>query len=211
VLSPTASNADGTGPESSEVQVFVPTSPPPVGPPSNLTATVSGSTISFSWDPPLRGVPTGYVLWAGATPSVNPPLVTVPLGTAASFVANDVAAGTYYVFVQARNASSASGASNVVAVTVAGQPPPGAPTLSAPIVSGSTVSLSWTAGTGGAPTSYTLAVSATPGGAALVTVPLTGTSVLFANVPPGTYYLRLTATNAAGTSGPSAVVTLVVP
>jgi hypothetical protein len=34
---------------------------------------------------------------------------------------------------------------------------------------------------------------------------------LFANVPPGTYYLRLTATNAAGTSGPSAVVTLVVP
>ncbi len=211
VLSLTASNAVGTGPESTEVLVSVPAAPQPVGPPSNLGATVAGSTITFSWDPPLRGVATSYVLWAGATPSVNPPLATVPLGNVTSVVANDVPAGTYYVFVQARNAFSASGASNVVAVTVAGQPPPGAPTLNAPIVSGSTVSLSWTPGTGGAPTSYTLAVSATPGGAALVTVPLTGTSVAFPNVPLGTYYLRLTATNDAGTSGPSAVVTLVVP
>lgn len=211
VLSLTASNAHGTGPESSEVHVFVPTWPRPVGAPSNLTATVSGATITFSWDPPLRGVATSYVLWAGVTPNVNPPLVTVPLGNATSFVANDVPPGTYYVFVQARDASSASGASNVVAVTVAGQSPPGAPTLNAPVVSGSTVSLSWTPGTGGAPTSYALEVSATPGGAALVTVPLAGTSAAFPNVPRGTYDLRLTATNHAGTSGPSAVVTLVVP
>lgn len=211
VLSLTASNADGTGPESNEVNVFVPAPLRPIGPPSNLTATVAGSTISFAWSPPSSGVATSYVLWAGATPSVNPPLVTVPLGTATSFVASGVPAGTYYVFVQARNASSVSGASNVVAVTVAGQSPPGAPALNTPVVSGSTVSLSWTPGSGGTPTSYLLAASASPGGAPIVTVPLTGTSASFANVPSGTYYLRLTATNGAGTSPPSTALTLVVP
>jgi hypothetical protein len=59
--------------------------------------------------------------------------------------------------------------------------------------------------------SYTLTASVTPGGAAIATVPLTGTTVAFAGVPSGTYYLHLTASNAAGTSAPSNQVTLVVP
>ena len=40
---------------------------------------------------------------------------------------------------------------------------------------------------------------------------MTGTSASFANVPSGTYYVHLTASNAAGTSPSSAEVTIVVP
>ena len=47
--------------------------------------------------------------------------------------------------------------------------------------------------------------------ALVATVPLGGTSVSFGGVPPGTYFLRMTATNAVGTSPLSNQVTLVVP
>ena len=89
--------------------------------------------------------------------------------------------------------------------------PPGPPTLHAPSVSGTTVSVSWTAGSGVAPTSYVLSAAVTPGGATVASVPLSGASVTIPGVPRGTYYLRLTAVNAAGASAPSNQVTLVVP
>ena len=175
-------------------------------------ATVSGSTVSFTWNPPTTGSPvTAYVLWAGLTPSVSPPLTTVPLGTGTSYAVSGVPPGTYYVFVQARSGSSASAASNVVTVTVAGAEAPGAPTLHPPTVSGSTVTLSWSAGSGGTPTGYLLTASVTSGGTPIATVPLSGATVSFAGVPSGTYYLRLTASNSAGMSSPSAQVVLTVP
>ncbi len=212
VVSVTASNDEGTGPESTAVTVTAPQAVVPLGPPVGLLSNVSGATVSFSWNPPSRGGPvTSYVLWAGLTPSVSPPLVTIPVGAATSYVVTDVPPGTYYVFVQARNAWSVSAASNVVTVHVAGERPPEAPTLNAPTVTGSTVTVSWSAGPGGTATTYTLTASLTPGGPAIATVPLTGTSASFTNVPSGHYYVRLTATNSAGTSPPSAQVTVVVP
>ena len=184
----------------------------PPRPPSNLTASVAGSTVTFSWSPSSNGgAVTDYLLWAGLTPSVSPPLVTVPVGLSTSYVATGVPPGTYYVFVQARSASSASSAGNVVTITVAASGAPGAPSLNAPIVSGNTVTLSWNPGSGDTPTEYILTARTSPGGAPLVTVPLTGTSASFGAVPSGTYYLRLTATNAAGMSPPSTDVTVVVP
>ncbi|MBP7777582.1 MAG: hypothetical protein KA371_10670 [Acidobacteria bacterium] len=87
---------------------------------------------------------------------------------------------------------------------------PGAPTLNPPMVSGSTVGLSWTPGTGSAPTSYVLTAFAS-GGAVLATVPLTGTSASFSGVPSGSYLLQLVAVNVLGSSPPSSPVPLVVP
>ena len=100
---------------------------------------------------------------------------------------------------------------NEVTLVVGATAPPGAPTLNTPTVSGNNVGLSWTPGGGGAPTSYTLLVSATSGGAPFLSVPLTGTSIGFGGVPSGTYFLRLVATNGLGSSAPSNQVTLVVP
>lgn len=212
VLTVRAANASGTGPESAAVTVTVPQAATPPGPPSALAANVSGTTATFTWNPPSSGGAVGnYVLLAGLTPAFSVPYTSVPLGAATSFAVAGVPVGTYYVRVLAQNTGGTSPPSNEVALTVAGLTAPGAPTLNVPMVSGSTVSLSWTAGSGGAPAGYTLAASATPGGAPIVTVPLGGTSVSFAGVPSGTYYLRLTASNAAGASPPSAEVTLTVP
>jgi hypothetical protein len=211
VLSMTASNADGTGPESAPLTVTVPQALQPIGSPSDLRATVAGSTVSFSWSPPSTGGPaTGYVLWAGLTPSVSPPLATIPLSIGTSYVVTGVPPGTYYVFVQARNTFSASAASNVVTVSVAGATPPGAPTLLPPTVNGSTVTLSWNPGPGGVPTGFTLFARSSPTSPPLVTVPLTGSSTSFTNVPVGTYYLELTASNAGGTSPASPAVVVAV-
>lgn len=212
VLSVRAANGSGTGPESTGVTVTIPQTAPPPGPPSNLAATVSGATVSFGWTPPASGGAVGaYVLVAGLAPGFVVPFAAVPLGATPGFAVPGVPPGTYYVRVLAQNAGGTSAPSNEVAFTVAGLTPPGAPTLNAPMVSGSTVSLSWGPGSGDAPTGYTLTASLAPGSAPIVTVPFTSTGASFPGVPSGTYYLRLTASNAAGTSAPSAEVAVVVP
>ena len=153
----------GTGPESTSVRVQIPQAAVPPSPPSGLTASVSGSTVMFNWSPSRGGV-TSYLLVAGLTPAFSVPYVTVPLGPTPGFVVPGVPAGTYYVRVLAQNASGTSAASNEVSFTVAGLALPGAPTLHAPAVSGSTVTLSWSAGSGGTPASYLLIASVAPAG-----------------------------------------------
>lgn len=212
VLTVQASNGSGTGPESTPVTVTVPqsaTAPP--GAPSNLSASVNGTTATFTWNPPASGGPVeNYVFLAGASPAFTTPLASLPLGAAPSFTVSGVPTGTYWVRVVARNAVGSSAPSNETSITVAGLTPPGAPTMNAPTLAGQTVGLSWSAGPGGAPASYTLYASVAPGGAPIATAPLTGTSVSFANVPNGIYYLKVTASNAAGTSAPSTEVAAVV-
>jgi len=213
VLSVAASNASGTGAESSSVTVTVPQAVAAPGAPGGLAVNVAGTGASFTWSAPASGgAPAAYTLVAGVTPGFVAPIASLPLPAAPTSAAvGGIPPGTYYVRILASNAGGVSPASNEVSLTIAAPAPPAAPVLQAPQVVGSTVTLAWTAGSGAAPTSYTLTASTTPGGAAIVTVPLTGTSVTFGGVPSGTYYLRLTASNAAGTSGPSNQVPLVVP
>jgi hypothetical protein len=212
VLSVRASNAFGDGPESASVTVTVPQPVAPPGAPTNLTVSVSGTTAQFSWMPAVSsGAATSYLLVAGLTPGFAVPIATATLGsmTAASF--SGVPPGTYYVRVLAMNPAGTSGPSNEVIVTVSQAGLPGAPTLNPAIVAGSTVSLSWIPGSGALPTSYLLMAATTPGGAAILTVALTGTSETFSAVPSGTYYLRLAGVNAAGIGPASNEVTVVVP
>ena len=206
-----ATNASGSA-ESAPVSITVPQAVAAPGAPSNLAASVAGNTASFTWNAPATGGPVAsYLLVAGTTPGFAIPIATVSLPGTPGAAIPGVPPGTYYVRILALNAGGTSGPSNEVTVTVAGPAAPGAPTLNVPVVAGSTVSLSWSAGSGGPPTGYTLVASHTPGGAPIVTVPLSGTSVTFTSVPSGTYYLRLTASNAVGTSAASNEVTAVVP
>jgi titin len=213
-LSVVATNASGPGPESNVVPVTVPSLPPPPGSPTGLVVNVSGNSATFTWVAPTSGGPVAnYVLIAGQTPGFVTPLATlVRPATPTGVVVNGVPPGTWYVRIFASNAGGISASTNEVQVAVAGPQPPGTPTLNTPTVVGHTVGLSWSAGPGGAPTSYTLFASATPGGAPFLSVPgLIGTSAGFNNVPSGTYYLRLVANNALGSSPPSNQVALVVP
>lgn len=209
-----ASNAAGAGAESNAITVTVPSATQAPGSPAGLSATVAGSTVSFTWAAPAAGgAPAGYLLVAGVTPGFAAPIATLPLPAAStSYAVPGVPPGTYYVRMLATNAGGSSPPSNEVAFTVAGASAPQAPTLNPASVSGATVSLSWTPGGGGAATSYVLSAAMSPGGAPIVTAPLgTTTAVTFTGVPSGTYYVRLTAANAAGTSAPSNEIPVVVP
>jgi hypothetical protein len=212
LLSLTASNASGTGPESPVSSVTFPAALVPPASPTGFGVSVAGSTATFSWTAPLSGgAPSGYLLLAGTTPGFATPFAALPVpASATSLAIPGVPAGTYYLRLVAQNAGGTSAPSNEVTLTVAGLTAPGAPTLSAS-VSGRTVSVSWTPGSGGAPTGYTLSAAVSPAGAAIATVPVGGTGVSFPNVPSGTYYLRLTASNGAGTSPASNQVTVTVP
>ena len=211
-LSLTATNASGTGPESAAVTVTLPSLSPPPGAPTNLTATVLGSTATLTWTAPASGGPVGnYALVAGLTPGFAVPLGTLPLPAGStSTVIPGIPPGTYYVRVLAQNASGTSAASNEVAITVAAPAAPGAPTLNPPTVTGNTVGLSWLPGGGGAPTSYVL-TALTSGGVVLGSAPLSGSAASFPGVPGGSYLLRLVAVNSVGPSPASNTVTLVVP
>lgn len=205
-------NAFGLGDLSNEVMLSAGYFSAP-GPPTNLVARVEGSTVHFTWIPPSVGTVQNYLLSARQSPG-GPVVASMTLGPAPALSVPGVPPGNYYVSVQASESSVVGtlvgGASNQVSFTVAPPSLPGPPTLQAPAVQGTTVTLSWSAGTGSSPSGYTLTASATPGGLPIVTLPLTGTSASFAGVPSGTYFLRLTATNGAGTSAPSNEVSLTV-
>lgn len=96
--------------------------------------------------------------------------------------------------------------------------PPAPAVLLAPVnlvssVSGSTVALSWSAaGSGAAPTTYIIQAGSFSGGSDLAVMPTnnTATSFVASGVGAGTYYVRVLAGNADGTSAPSNEVVVVV-
>lgn len=207
-----AQNACGTSASSNEVIVTVGVPATPPGTASNLAFTVNGSTVSLTWTAPGSGGATGYVLEAGSASGLAN-LVVFPLGPTPAFATMGVAPGTYYVRVRATNSAGTGPASNEVVVTVAGPTPPGPPSNLAFTVNGDTVSLTWTApGSGGPKTGYVLEAGNAPGSPNLVVLPL-GPTPAFAttDVPPGTYYVRVRATNGAGASVPSNEVVVSVP
>ncbi|MBI3490277.1 MAG: fibronectin type III domain-containing protein [Acidobacteria bacterium] len=181
----------------------------PPGAPSSLAAIVSASTVTLLWTAPLSGdAATSYVIEAGSSAGARD-LASFPTGTAAtSYIATNVPAGTYFVRVRATNAAGASEPSNevVVSVTTVEHSAPGAPTRLAASVNRSTVTLSWNvASSGGLPTSYIVEAGSTSGASNLANFD-TGNAltILSTNdVANGTYFVRVRARNAAGTSGPS--------
>lgn len=89
---------------------------------------------------------------------------------------------------------------------------PGTPQNLAANVSGSTVTLAWDApSTGGVATGYIVQASLSPGGAPIVSLPVSGTSLIVNQVPVGVYYVRVRAVNIDGTSDASNEVIASVP
>jgi hypothetical protein len=83
--------------------------------------------------------------------------------------------------------------------------PPGVPGGLTSAVSGSTVTIAWTAPSGGsAPLGYQLQAGSAPGLANYGATNTGGTSLVVPAVPNGVYYVRVVALNAAGSSAPTA-------
>jgi hypothetical protein len=181
--------------------------------PVNLTATVSGSTITLSWGLPTRIVLLGYRLEAGTGPGLSNIASTLIMGT--TFTATGVPPGIYYVRVRAVASDGESAPSNEVVITVGAAGtvcarPPNPPFALAGFASGSVVSFRW-GSSGGCPvTNYMLLAGSAPGMSNVTVVNLGTMNEISATAPPGTYYVRVIAQNGNGSSAPSNEVVLTV-
>ena len=185
------------------VQVVTAQGPPPA--PANLTAAVNGSSVTFSAQ--LAPGLTGLVLVVGLAPGAAQGVL--PLSVAAQNTLTGVPPGVYYARLVAFNAGGPSQPSNEVQVVVGPVAcgPPAAPVVNAQ-ASGTSVVLSWGAVPGAI--GYVVSVAATPGGSPFLSQPLNAqtTSLASSGVPPGTYYIRVTAANACGLTATSAEVSV---
>jgi uncharacterized repeat protein (TIGR03803 family) len=189
----------------------------PPGPPSGLGATVSGQTVFLTWNASnTGGSPSAYILQAGSSAGTSN-LAASSVGLTTSVTANGVPAGTYFVRVVAANASGTSAPSNEIVVNVGGGGAcglaPAVPTGLTTSSSGSNITISWQRpAVGCAPTSYILQAGSAPGLSNLANFNTGSDSTTFSagGVGAGTYFIRVIAVNAAGASGPSQDVPLVV-
>ena len=180
VVSVQASNAFGAGPESPPQVLTVPLTPPPPGAPTELAALVAGSSVHLFWTPPAAGgEPIGYLLLAALSPG-GPAVAGLTIAAPAWWTTiPGVPPGLYYLRLAAFNLGGVSALSNEVAVSVAAPQLPGPPILNPPVVTGSTVNLSWARGPGETPASYIVRASMSPTGpvVASLQVAATGLSV----------------------------------
>lgn len=188
----------------------------PPAPPLGLTSTVSGQTVVLQWAASSAGgAPTSYIVQAGSASGLSNLANSGTGSSSPSLTATGVGPGTYFVRVLAQNASGVSAPSNEIVVSVSGGCglAPAVPTGLATSSNGSSVTITWqTPAVGCAPTVYILQAGSAPGLSNLANFSTGNASTTFSanGVGAGTYYVRVLAANASGTSGPSPDVALIV-
>jgi hypothetical protein len=186
-------------------------------PPTNLTYTLSGSSLTLTWTAPPSNAErpaSAYIIEAGSAPGGTDVANFSTGSTATSFSAAVGGNAVFYIRVRSTNPFGPSGPSNEITVFV-GSPvqAPGAPTGLIASVAGSSVTLAWNAPTTGGPvTTYILQAGSIPGGSNLANFGTgsTATSFFAAGVGAGSYFVRVSASNAGGISAPSNEVLLLV-
>ncbi len=171
--------------------------------PSGLASAVNGASVRLSWNRSTGA--QRYRLEAG-TASGLANLANADIGDVTSFEGL-VPTGTYFVRVRGVNAAGAGAASNQITVAVSSTAscvtPPPVPELFTAQTGGLLAALSWAPSAGA--TSYVLDVGRTSG-LVEASVPLGNVSRFDAVAPAGSYFTRLRAANACGSSTPTAEV-----
>lgn len=193
------------------------------GAPVNLGSSLFGSTLTLTWSPPVNGgTPTAYVIEAGSTNGATDVANFSTGSIATGFSATVSGGGTFFIRVRATNADGTSAPSNQIFVTIGSSvTPPGPPVgLSATVVLGSAVDLRWAPPlSGGTASTFIIQAGSSPGASDLATINTGDASntlereagrYFTGGVAPGTYYVRVLASNAAGVGPPSNEVIVVV-
>jgi 5-hydroxyisourate hydrolase-like protein (transthyretin family) len=209
-----AINAAGSSPPSNEVTLGMSTAGVALPEaPNGVQAFMVDGLLTMTWLQPQRGGPaTGYLVEAGSASGLTNIGTVRASGRSLTFPG--VPPGFYFLRVRATNAGGRSAPSSEVMIVVGGAPsPPGAPNFTTSTATSGTVTLTWVAPAFGTPTSYIIEAGSATGlsNLAVVDTHSTATTVSFAGVPPGTYYIRLRAVNALGASVVSNERTLSVP
>ncbi len=165
--------------------------------PANLRSQeLDGNTV-FTWDAMVPSPAGGYVIEGGF--GAGQTAAALPVGSVTS-VALPMPAGPVFIRVRAENSASVS--NEVVAGCVA---PPQPPTALTTALAGTALTLTWTAPSGPV-TNYTLRAGTAAGLSNVATLSLGAQTSVSGPVPGGTFFARVTASNACGTSGPSGEV-----
>jgi hypothetical protein len=212
-----AVNGAGSSAPSPEFTVSVGSAALIPGPPGAFAVTTSGISATFTWTAPTTGAqPAQYVLEAGTGPGQRNIASLVTANNLPWFTVQAVPPGRYYVRVRGRTAAGMGPPSQelmlVMGTTGRCTGLAGAPVLLTPIVSGNTVTLSWTAATtGSAAESFVVMAGSQPGASnlAVIDTKSPGTSFV-AQAPNGVYFVRVAARNACGDSPVSNEITLTV-
>jgi len=189
-----------------------------IGAPSGFPATAtSSSTVTLSWIAPTVGTPTSYVIEASSAPGGPANLANFNTGNASTtLVAPDVPAGTYYVRVRAVSGCGTSAPSSELQLIVSSPNAnacTSAPRSLAASIPGSNITLTWVAPATGTPTSYVVQAGSSAGGSDLANFDTSSvaTTLAAANVPAGSYYVRVYGKNTCGLSAPSNEILMTVP
>ena len=188
----------------------------PPGAPRQFAAGANGTAVHLSWLPGNGSSATGYVLQVGSAPGLQN-LMVVPLPAGQGGLSATAAAGFYALRLVATNDCGPSTWGAEALLTV-GTPAasshvaaPAAPVGLTQQVSGTLVSLSWTAPSIGGPVTRYLIEATTSAGPVAVDTGNPSTTFSHPNTPSGQYVVTVRAGNAAGFGPPSAPVTVVVP
>jgi len=195
-----------------------------VGAPSNLSASSSGSNITITWS--AGSGATGYVLEAGSG-SGKADLATVTLGTSTTFSTGGIANGLYYLRMMSTAGGVTSSASNEAVMQVGScSTAPAAPASMNVSITGGTFVIAWlpsaratsylidagsSAGSSNLASGVdiTSGVVAVPGGQQQGGYP-NQVSWSYSGLGAGSYFLRVRAKNACGTSSASNEVVAIV-
>jgi hypothetical protein len=206
-------SAAGEGPASPDVFITVPNGSCEAPTAPTLAPFLrNGRFVMLPWTAPATGQAESYRLVAGSTPG-NSDIAVVPLSSGTSFHLPAPPAGTYYVLVDAMSACAGPASSNVFAYVEPAPAAPGAPRGLTATTGPGRASLRWHPPVSGSKVESYVLEAGFSSGAADIVLPLSGNlpGIDVADVPGGTYFVRVRARNAQGTSPASSEVTLVIP
>jgi hypothetical protein len=167
--------------------------------------TVSGNNVTFNWSATAGA--TAYRLEYGLASGAY--LGGITLGAGSTSFGIGAPNGVFFIRVVAVTPGGELGSNEVVLQVPAA---PAAPTGLTVARNGTGFVAVWTPGAGGGtPAGYRLYASLSPGGAPLAVLPSAIAAWgIGSGVPPGTYYLRVSAFNAVGESATSNEVAVVM-
>ena len=178
--------------------------------PRQMTAAVSGNTLTLGWQPGSGPAASGYVVEVG-TSSGGAEVGAFPVG-ALTRVTGTLPAGTFFARVRGASAQGTGApGSEVIVTTPSVSLPPQAPSALSGTVANGVVMLTWSAAAGNA-TTYVVEAGTGPGLSNIGALPLGHLDTTFSTpAPPGTYVVRVRAANAFGVGPASNEITVTVP
>ena len=196
----TLTASDGTLTSTASFVVTVGPSAVP-GPPLGLGAVVTRNRVTFTWQAPASTAAepvTGYRLEAGTAPGQT--IAVINTGDVLSYTVFNAPNGIFFVRLRAQTAAGVSAPSNEVQFATGQAGPPLSPLALLATVQDTAVAMRWTENPQGPIiTGYEVRAGSAPGLSDIGVLPLPSTVRTFtANAPPGTYYVRVVAVNAAG-------------